>query len=47
MLANAYRKLGVEDVILFVYEDARHEIYNETNKEEVLNDLANWLEAHI
>jgi alpha-beta hydrolase superfamily lysophospholipase len=47
MLANAYRKLGIEDVILFVYEDARHEIYNETNKEEVLNDLANWLEAHI
>ena len=47
LLANAYRKLGVDDIVLFIYDGARHEIYNETNKEEVLNDLANWLEAHI
>ena len=47
MLANAYRKRGVDDIVLFVYDGARHEIYNETNQEEVLNDLANWLEAHI
>lgn len=47
LLANAYRKHGVDDIVLFVYEGARHEVYNETNKEEVLNDLANWLEAHI
>ena len=47
LLAKAYRKLGVDDIVLFVYEGARHEIYNETNKEEVLNDLAKWLEAHI
>lgn len=47
MLANAYRKRGVDDIVLFIYEGARHEIYNETNKDEVLNDLAKWLEAHI
>jgi alpha-beta hydrolase superfamily lysophospholipase len=47
MLANAYRKLGVDDIVLFIYAGARHEIYNETNQDEVLNDLANWLEAHI
>lgn len=47
LLANAYRKRGVDDIVLFIYEGARHEIYNETNKEEVLNDLATWLEAHI
>lgn len=47
MLANAYRKRGVDDIVLFIYEGARHEIYNETNKDEVLNDLATWLEAHI
>lgn len=47
LLANAYRKLGVDDIVLFIYDGARHEIYNETNKDEVLNDLASWLEAHI
>ena len=46
-LADAYRKLGVDDIVLFVYEGARHEIYNETNSDEVLGDLANWLEAHL
>lgn len=47
LLAKAYRKLGVDDVVLFVYDGARHEIYNETNQDEVLNDLGAWLEAHL
>lgn len=47
MLANAYRKRGVDDIVVFVYDGARHEIYNETNQDEVLNDLAKWLEAHL
>jgi alpha-beta hydrolase superfamily lysophospholipase len=47
LLAKAYRKRGVDDIVLFVYEGARHEVYNETNQDEVLNDLGNWLEAHL
>jgi len=47
LLANAYRKHGVDDIVLFVYEGARHEIYNEINQDEVLRDLADWLEAHV
>lgn len=47
LLANAFRKRGVDDIVLFVYQGARHEVYNETNQDEVLNDLASWLEAHI
>lgn len=47
LLANAFRRRGVDDIVLFVYEGARHEIYNEINQDEVLNDLAAWLEAHI
>ena len=47
LLANAYRKQGVDDIVLFVYEGARHEIYNEINQDEVLSDLAAWLEAHV
>jgi alpha-beta hydrolase superfamily lysophospholipase len=47
LLAKAFRKRGVDDIVLFVYEGARHEVYNETNQDEVLNDLAAWLEAHV
>lgn len=47
LLANAFRKRGVDDIVLFVYQGARHEVYNETNQDEVLNDLASWLEAHL
>ena len=47
LLANAFRKRGVDDIVLFVYEGARHEVYNETNQDEVLNDLTSWLEAHL
>ena len=47
LLANAFRKRGVDDIVLFVYQGARHEVYNETNQDEVLNDLAGWLEAHL
>ncbi len=47
LLANAFRKRGVDDIVLFVYQGARHEVYNETNQDEVLNDLAVWLEGHL
>ena len=33
------------DVTLTVYEDARHEIFNETNRDEVTADVIRWLTA--
>lgn len=46
-LKQSYQKrAGVTDVTLHVYPDARHEIYNEINKQDVLNDLLNWLEEN-
>lgn len=43
-LANAYRtRSGLSDVTVHIYTDARHEVFNETNKEEVLADLVSWL----
>lgn len=39
-------KVGVKDVVTHLYEGARHEILNETNKDEVYNDVAAWLNAH-
>lgn len=43
-LAESYRRRGgLTDVTVKVYEDARHEVFNETNKAEVFNDLLTWL----
>jgi alpha-beta hydrolase superfamily lysophospholipase len=47
-LVEAYRKnAGIQDIELFVYHDARHEIYNELNKEEIIQDLIDWIKLRI
>jgi alpha-beta hydrolase superfamily lysophospholipase len=44
-LASAYRRRGrLSDVTVQVYEDARHEVYNEINRDEVIADLVAWLD---
>lgn len=45
-LIQAYKKLGIKDVNYKFYKDARHEILNEINKEEVMRDVINWLNIH-
>jgi alpha-beta hydrolase superfamily lysophospholipase len=42
-LAGALRAAGVS-VELTLYEDARHELLNETNRDEVTADVIRWLE---
>ncbi|WP_438856118.1 alpha/beta fold hydrolase [Agromyces sp. M3QZ16-3] len=47
-LANAYASRGrLADVTLTVYDGARHEIFNETNQEEVRGDLIRWLDERF
>jgi alpha-beta hydrolase superfamily lysophospholipase len=46
-VAADFTKAGVEDVDLVIYPEARHELLNETNREEVLKDVADWLALHI
>ncbi|HHU07233.1 MAG TPA: alpha/beta hydrolase [Clostridiaceae bacterium] len=41
---NIYRDLGCQDIEMKLYPDARHEIFNEINREEVFSDLLSWLE---
>jgi alpha-beta hydrolase superfamily lysophospholipase len=43
-LVDRYRDAGLTDVTVRVYDDARHEILNETNRAEVIDDLLNWLQ---
>jgi alpha-beta hydrolase superfamily lysophospholipase len=42
-----YARAGVHDVTCTLYPGARHEIFNETNRDEVTADLIAWLEAHL
>jgi alpha-beta hydrolase superfamily lysophospholipase len=47
-LVEAYRKnSGIQDIELFVYHEARHEIYNELNKEEIIQDLIDWINLRV
>lgn len=41
--AKAFRKAGMVNVSLILYPDCRHEILNEQNKEEIFDDIRNWL----
>ncbi|MDO4749261.1 MAG: alpha/beta hydrolase [Eubacteriales bacterium] len=45
---RAYRsflKAGMRDVSMKLYHDARHEILNEINREEVFEDIRDWLDG--
>lgn len=44
---NLYKKAGIEDVSIKLYKDGRHEMLNETNREEVFKDVIDWLNAHM
>ncbi|WP_249365717.1 alpha/beta hydrolase [Cytobacillus citreus] len=38
-----YERTAIEDISIKLYEGARHEILNETNREEVFSDIATWI----
>ena len=47
-LAQAYiTRGGLSDVTAIVYPGARHEVFNETNRDEVVGDVIAWLDAHV
>ena len=43
-LVDRLTAAGLTDVTLHVWPDARHEIFNETNRDEVVADLVAWLD---
>jgi len=46
VLGQRYRDAGLVDVTVTLYQGARHEILNETNRDEVTADVISWLDAH-
>lgn len=43
---NSYKALGICDISLKLYKDARHELVNEFERQTVFSDIYNWLEKH-
>ncbi|MDH1901846.1 lysophospholipase [Comamonas aquatica] len=46
LLGQRYREAGLADVTVKLYPGGRHEILNETNRDEVSADIVAWLRAH-
>lgn len=44
-VAEQYKKLGMQDVIYKLYKDGRHEMLNEVNREEVYQDVIQWIQS--
>lgn len=48
LLAAAYQRwTGLTDVTTLMYPGARHEIFNETNRDDVQDDLVQWLRTRF
>jgi alpha-beta hydrolase superfamily lysophospholipase len=48
LLAESYlKRSALSDVELIIYTDARHEVFNETNAEEVIADTIQWLDERL
>lgn len=44
-LVNTYKKVGLKQISYKLYPGGRHEMLNETNKEEVMQDVLDWINA--
>jgi alpha-beta hydrolase superfamily lysophospholipase len=46
LLGQRYKEAGVIDVTIKVYPGARHEVFNELNRDQITADLISWFHAH-
>jgi alpha-beta hydrolase superfamily lysophospholipase len=46
-LVDRYRAAGLTDLTLRTYPEARHEVLNETNRDQVVADLLDWLDRAV
>ena len=46
-VAESYRAWGLKDFTFKLYPGGRHEMHNETNRQEVYELVSGWLSAHI
>ncbi|TGE35238.1 alpha/beta hydrolase [Desulfosporosinus fructosivorans] len=46
-LFDTYKEIGIRNVSCKLYKDGRHEMLNETNREEVMRDVIAWLDGNL
>jgi alpha-beta hydrolase superfamily lysophospholipase len=46
-VAAELKAAGVQDVTVKLYENGRHEMHNEPNREEVFTDLIGWIVSRL
>jgi alpha-beta hydrolase superfamily lysophospholipase len=46
-VAEQYRRAGLRDVTLTLYQGGRHEMLNETNRDEGTRDVIAWLDRTL
>ena len=46
-VARWFKEAGVKDVAVKLYPEGRHEMLNETNHQQVYEDVLAWLEGHL
>ncbi|WP_426233847.1 lysophospholipase [Pseudomonas sp. TWP3-2] len=46
-LANALRSAGSQNLQLNIYPQARHELFNESNREQVIADVLTWIDQAL
>ncbi len=44
---KSYEKAGMNNLSIKLYENGRHEMLNEINRDTVYADIINWLESHL
>ena len=44
---EAFKAAGMKDVSIKLYPDCRHELLNELNRDEVMNDILNWINSKL
>lgn len=47
LIENAYKNMGLTNVVCHIYDKGRHEMLNEVNKKEVMINLIKWLNKNI
>lgn len=46
-LVQSYKAVGIQDITLKLYESGRHEMLNEVNQNEVIQDIIRWMNSKV
>ena len=47
LLEEQYRSAGLKNITVKLYDGARHELFNEINRDEAVKDMTDWIKRYI